>query len=134
MLRLCIICVGVLLSLLGCEDYARPSEPIWNKQACGHCRMLVSDPRFAAQLVTHSHERLYFDDPGCLAAYMHAHPPDVARAWVHSEADWVQTERARFEAGASSPMGYGFVANAKGALDFAAVSRAARERHDQGAP
>lgn len=124
--RLCWLLSVLFIS--GCEDYARPTEPIWNKQPCAHCRMLVSDPRFAAQLVTRAHDRLFFDDPGCLAEYMHAHAQDTEHAWVRSESAWITTERARFSAGASSPMGYGFVPNAEGTLDFAAVSSAALQR------
>lgn len=120
-----------LMLLMGCEDYTRPTEPFWNKQPCAHCRMLVSDPRFAAQLVTHDHDRLYFDDPGCLAAYMHEHAKEVEHAWVHTDSAWISAEGARFSAGASSPMGYGFITSAKGELDFAAVSSAA---HLRGAP
>lgn len=121
-----------LMMLLGCEDYTRASEPVWDKQPCAHCHMLVSDPRFAAQLVTHGHERLYFDDPGCLAAYMQAHPTELERAWVHSDAGWTPTERAHFKSGASSPMGYGFIADATGEHDFAAVSGAASTRRTGG--
>ena len=113
-----------LLSVLGCQDYTRAGEPVWDKQPCAHCHMLVSDPRFAAQLVTHAHERLFFDDPGCLAAYMQAHPAEVERAWVHTDTSWVEARAARFKAGASSPMGYGFIADRAGEHDFAAISRA----------
>jgi copper chaperone NosL len=114
-----------LLSVLGCEDYTRASEPVWDKQPCAHCHMLVSDPRFAAQLVTHAHERLYFDDPGCLAAYAQAHTDEIELAWVHTDAGWTQSSHARFKTGASSPMGYGFIADAAGEHDFAAVRSAA---------
>jgi copper chaperone NosL len=119
--------------LVGCEDYARPAEPFWNKQPCAHCRMLVSDPRFAAQLVTHDHERLFFDDPGCLADYMRAHARAVERAWVHMDSAWISTDGARFSAGASSPMGYGFLPSPSGEHDFAAVCSAAQARRVQGA-
>jgi len=37
---------------------------------CEHCHMTISDPRFAAELVT-THRRIrLFDDAGCLAAYI----------------------------------------------------------------
>jgi copper chaperone NosL len=37
---------------------------------CEHCHMTISDPRFAAELVT-THRRIrLFDDAGCLAAYV----------------------------------------------------------------
>lgn len=123
------LCVAV-----ACEDYANPVEPIWHKQPCDHCHMLVSDPQFAAQLVTRSHERRYFDDPGCLASYVHAHADSVERAWVHRDAGWAVADATHYRAGASSPMGYGFIASDSGELDFAAMSRAALERAAGGAP
>ena len=125
---------ALLCFTMGCQDYAQPSEPVWNKQPCGHCHMLVSDPQFAAQLVTRSHERQYFDDPGCLAAYLRAHADVVEHAWVRSETGWVLAEHARFHAGANSPMGYGFVASASGELDFAAMSGAVFARAAAGTP
>jgi hypothetical protein len=94
----------------------------------------VSDPRFAAQLVTRAHERLFFDDPGCLADYKHVHKHEVERAWVHTDSAWISTEGARFSAGVSSPMGYGYLPSIDGEHDFAAVSSAAQARHAQGAP
>jgi hypothetical protein len=130
-MRVVLCCI---MLLIGCEDYARPTEPFWNKQPCAHCRMLVSDPRFAGQLVTRDHERFFFDDPGCLAAFMHEHTREVERAWVHTDSAWISTEGARFSAGATSPMGYGYVPSANGELDFAAVSSAAQARRVPSAP
>ena len=126
--------VLALLLSAACEDFSRPAEPVWDKQPCAHCRMLVSDPRYAGQLVNRNHERLYFDDPGCLAAYVHSHAAELERAWVHSVSGWVPAERARFSAGQPSPMGYDFLPDPNGEHDFAAVTRAAATRHDRGAP
>jgi copper chaperone NosL len=127
------VALGLLLSA-ACEDHGKPAEPVWNKQPCAHCHMLVSDPRYAAQLVTRSHERLFFDDPGCLAAYVNAHPAEVEHAWVHTGTGWADATRARFSAGQASPMGYGFVPDPAGEHDFTAVTRAATQRRSQGAP
>jgi len=123
-----------MLLLAACEDLSEPAEPVWNKQPCAHCHMLVSDPRYAAQLVTRSRQRLYFDDPGCLAAYLHAHASQVAHAWVYGASGWLRPESARFRADQSSPMGYGFLTDPSGEHDFAAVTRAALAPRDRGAP
>jgi copper chaperone NosL len=120
------------VSVAACDDTTRPLEPVWNKQACAHCHMLLSEPRYAAQLVTDNGERLFFDDVGCLAAYLlRAHSE---RAWVRDGARWVLAQDARFNAGATTPMGYGFAADSEsGSLDFAAVSRAVRVADATGA-
>lgn len=128
------ILIAVMLLLAACEDFTRAADPVWNKQPCSHCHMLVSDPRYAAQLVTKKHERLHFDDPGCLAAYMHDRPGDIERAWVRVDDAWVGIEEARFSPSDSSPMGYGLLADRAGQKDFSAVMSAASARRNPGAP
>ena len=62
-------------------------------EACRHCRMMVSDGRFAAQLVAPGEEPMFFDDVGCLRDFLAGHPDERAgftayvadhrtRAWV----------------------------------------------------
>ena len=133
--RVLLVTAAMLLLLTAaCEDFTHAAEPAWNKQPCSHCRMLVSDPRYAAQLVTRSHERLFFDDPGCLAAYMQEHTSEVEQAWVHLDTSWTRVQDARFSAATSSPMGYGLLADRAGDRDFSAVTQAAMNRRAQGSP
>jgi hypothetical protein len=94
--------------------------------------MLISDPRYAAQLVTRSHERLYFDDPGCLASYMQEHTADVEHAWVHIDDGWTAAESTRFSAAESSPMGYGLRADRTGDKHFSDVTQVALSRRARG--
>jgi copper chaperone NosL len=42
--------------------------------SCQSCRMTVSNPRFAAQLVAPGEEPRFFDDIGCLATYLRQNP------------------------------------------------------------
>jgi hypothetical protein len=118
----------LLCAASACEQLDQPAEPAWNKQACGHCHMLLSDPSTAAQIVNDRGERVFFDDVGCLAAYLADRPRAAHRAWVHLGSQWRQARAARYAAGASTPMGYGFVPRAGGALDFAAVEQAVTAR------
>lgn len=117
-----------LLVFAACDDMTRASEPVWNKQACAHCHMLLSEPRYAAQLVTRTGERLYFDDVGCMASFMAKAATNVAHAWVHVAGKWSPIASARFARSASTPMGFGFVADNAGSLDFSAVERAVSEK------
>lgn len=121
-----------LAPLGGCENADAPQEPAWNKQRCSHCSMVVGDKRFAAQAVTAKGERLFFDDPGCLASYELSHPAP-RRAWVLSEGQWVAADAARFGAGARSPMDYGFEARHDGKLDWVSVKKTAQELSARGA-
>jgi hypothetical protein len=120
------------LLLLGCAPTAAV-DPVWGRQPCAHCRMIVDDRRSAAQLVDNDGERWFFDDAGCLAAWQREHPAQTRRAWVRA-ADaglWLPAESARFATGARTPMGYGFIANAAptdGAVGWDAVAQAAAHR------
>jgi copper chaperone NosL len=62
--------------------------------------MAVSDARFAAQLAAPAEEPMFFDDVGCLRAYLAAAPrlPRGSVAFVadHRTRQWVQASRAHF--------------------------------------
>jgi copper chaperone NosL len=85
--------------------------------ACAHCRMAVSDPRFAAQIVAPSEEPRFFDDIGCLRAYLREHPSasrdQVAYVADHRTAEWVLAADAVFTmaSGIQTPMATGLIAH-----------------------
>ena len=117
------------LALVACEASDRPVDPVWGKQACGSCAMLVSEPPHAAQLVTADGTRVYFDDVGCLAAYLAERSLTPAKMWVRdSSGSWVDARTAKFKSGAKTPMDYGFAWAADGDANFAAVEAAAKKR------
>jgi copper chaperone NosL len=103
-----------------------PVDPHWGKQPCGHCAMLVSTPRYAAQGVRAAGERLYFDDVGCLVTWERDHHEAFTNAWAHDEGTaWLPLETVRFRAGESTPMDFGFAAVATGeGVTFEAVRAA----------
>jgi copper chaperone NosL len=86
--------------------------------ACAECRMTVSSGRFAAQIVAPGEEPRFFDDLGCLAAFLRDHPslPPRAVAYVadHRSGEWVPPASAVFTRvpGLDTPMGSHVVAHA----------------------
>ncbi len=123
------------LLLWACNGRVEPVDPIWGKQACESCRMLVSDPLYAAELVDDGGQHHFFDDIGCLDAYLVEHRRLTPRAmWVRSGSRWVDAVSARYTSGAASPMAYGFVAQEPGPLDFASVRRAAAAHRTESRP
>jgi hypothetical protein len=107
--------VALLWLVAACHDSGdQPLDPVWGKQACDQCAMLVDDPRFAAQAATNDGEHVFFDDVGCLGAWLREHSAVRARAWVRRQERWVPAEEARFAGGARTPMGYGFIVAAEG--------------------
>lgn len=86
--------------------------------ACGSCRMIVSDPRLAAQIVAPGEEPRFFDDLRCLRDFLAgaAPLPPEATAYVadHRTGAWVPARRALYVRAPSiaTPMGSSWAAYA----------------------
>lgn len=89
------------LALAACSrGPAQPSAVDTRNDSCAHCRMTVSDTRFAAQLAAPGEEPRFFDDLGCLRDYLKGRPllPRGSVAFVadHRSREWVRASRAYF--------------------------------------
>jgi copper chaperone NosL len=100
--------VAVALALAACGAPEGVAPIVWDREACAHCRMLIGEPRFAAQLQTGDGRVESFDDPGCLLARLPEAGP-VRALWFHSvrEDRWIPGDAVAFEAVPRTPMGYG---------------------------
>lgn len=126
--------VASLAWALACAKLDQPSDPVWGKEPCADCSMLVSERRFSAQLV-HDGERRYFDDVGCMVLWAEKHGGLPAHAWVHdgTSGPWAPARAARFAEGARTPMDYGLEVRADGALGWEeARDRVLAKRPKQG--
>lgn len=97
-----------------CQKLDEAVDPAWGKQPCAHCAMLVSDKRYAAQVVADG-DRKYFDDIGCMVLWTKERKSAPERAWVRAADRWVDAKGARYVSGAKTPMDFGFEASASGA-------------------
>ena len=95
------IVAAALLATWGCG--VRAPEPVaidTRNDACAWCRMSVSDPAFAAQLLAPGEEPRLFDDVGCLRDYLNEEKtlPRGAVAFVadHRTREWVPAGRATY--------------------------------------
>ena len=106
--------VGLVVAACGPADGPQPI--VYDREPCAHCRMLISEPRFAAQLQTQDGEVESFDDPGCLLAVLAARSPRVRALWFHHvhEDRWLDAAHVAFEEMERTPMGYGLGAVAAG--------------------
>lgn len=122
------VLVGALLAA-ACRPAEGPRPIVYDGEACAHCRMLISEPRFAAQLVGKDGSVASFDDPGCLLAYQEDRAEAAADLWFHHlrEDRWLSGEQVAFEAIDETPMGYGLGAVDAGSAGALSLS-AARER------
>ncbi len=109
--------IAALLLAAGCSRAPPAPAPLDTRHdACARCRMMVSDARFAAQLVAPGEEPRFFDDVGCLRDWLRDHPRLPARtvAYVadHRTRAWARAANAvyaRVEA-IATPMGSHLVA------------------------
>lgn len=132
MLRAFALAAVLALSGLACETSTTPEEPVWGKQPCAACAMLVSDPASAAQLITHDGNRVYFDDVGCMAAYVLERSDPPKKMWVRdANGKWLDARSATYKTGARTPMDYGFLPSPDGDADWHRVELAARERKEK---
>lgn len=78
----------------------RPAALDTKHDACRSCRMPVSDPKVAAQLVAPGEEALFFDDIGCLRDFLGSarapKPGAVAFVADHRTGAWVAAGDAVF--------------------------------------
>ncbi|MEY4591128.1 MAG: hypothetical protein RIR18_23 [Pseudomonadota bacterium] len=130
-------------ALSACKTSTWPegmTEIKWDRDTCSRCSMVISDRRFAAEIVGATQANgaqqtvFKFDDPGCLAFWLKEKAdkyPWMAEAATHiwiadfnsknrEEMVWLDPKRAYFIT-RNSPMGYNFAAVGSplaGALDF----------------
>jgi copper chaperone NosL len=81
------LCAVVLAAavMVGCSAPG-PGPIQYDSDVCDHCHMTISDPAFAAQLVTRSGKVYRFDDPTCLASFVASSsvaPADVHSIWMN---------------------------------------------------
>ena len=99
---------------------AGPRPIAYGRDECAYCRMVVSDPRFGAALVTSIGRTIVFDSVECLASWYTLSRGDggreVARTlWVsdfNHPGTLLEASRARYlrVPGPASPMGKGLLA------------------------
>jgi copper chaperone NosL len=114
--RLASAIVLFALVLAGCRPAPRPV--VEGRDACAHCRMTITDARFAAELVTRKGKVHVFDSIECLATHVaeQAVPlEEVHSAWVtdFAESDtFLRAAEARYVRAESvrSPMGMNLAA------------------------
>ena len=103
-----------LVPLLGCGASEIKPVDIFPEDMCAHCRMAVSDQRFAAEIISDAREPFKFDDIGCMEDFQkeNSNLKIAARFFKDYETkNWIVPERATIvETSVFTPMGSGKVA------------------------
>lgn len=102
----------------GCKPKKEGPEPIrWGREVCEICGMIISDPRYGAEVRGGPDKRLAkFDDIGDAVHWLDMQSwksePDV-EFWVmdsNNGEDWLDARVAYYHPDTVSPMDYGFAA------------------------
>ena len=100
------------------------------KFQCSECGMLINDLNFASQVVAPDGKTWFFDDHGCMAAWISARPfKDDAIIWVKDlpSGAWIDGKVAWYSSTDQTPMSYGFGAYrtpGEGLIAFAVMQQA----------
>ena len=115
------LALAASLALACCSGPLAPFALDTRNDACAWCRMAISEPRFAGQLVAPSEEPKLFDDIGCLGHYVSgalALPKgSVAYVADHRTQAWVRAGAALYTRvdSLATPMGSHLLAHADAA-------------------
>lgn len=108
---LLLLVIPALLQLSGCISQ-EPAEINYHSDECTYCKMVISDSRFASQIVSEKGRSYPFDSMECMAAYSIHNPEmvDGSRFYVSdltNAGNWLSLEEALlYESGeVQSPMG-----------------------------
>lgn len=107
---------SMLLIFLACDR--GPQEIRIGQQECDHCRMMISQEQFAAQLVTQQGRQYAFDAIECMAAFVDqgdGQDLEIHSLWVPdflNPGSWIPAEAATYlqSDGLRSPMALNFSA------------------------
>lgn len=105
------------LWLLATACSQEPAEIHYGSDECAHCKMMITDNRFASQMVTEKGKAYKFDAIECMTAYAREHPEtsDGALRYVSNYNEggtWLPATKAQYVKSevVNSPMGESLLA------------------------
>lgn len=102
----------------GCKERKKGLfEPVhWDRDVCERCKMVLSERKYAAEIVNPETGKVYkFDDIGCATLWLEEeHIPwkDRAKIWVTDAktGKWLDARKALYTDDSITPMAYGIAA------------------------
>lgn len=108
-----IMAAVLLLIALACQADQKP-QAIEAHDTCTSCKMAISQPRYAAEVVDKNGNAYKFDDIGCMLRYLRNHKLPQHRIYVmdYVSQQWLEAESAIFlkSEAIESPMASGLAA------------------------
>jgi len=109
--------VGLILIVLMSACSQEPAEIHYGSDECAHCKMMITDPHFASQIVTEKGKAIKFDAIECMAVYHRNHSEELkgAKLWVNNynkHGQWLMAPNVQFVKSevVNSPMGESLLA------------------------
>ncbi len=108
-----------LFVIYGCGDGRKAGEAQsihWDRDMCERCKMVVSERKFAAEVIDPRSDKVYkFDDIGCAVLWLEEERipwADEAVIWVTdaSTGEWLNARKALYTDDSITPMAYGIAA------------------------
>ena len=103
----------------GCEQKVTTElkEVHWDRDMCGRCTMVVSERKFAVQVINpETGKSRMFDDIGCTVLWFAEERipwADKAKIWITDAetGEWIDARNAFYDTDSLTPMGFGFGAH-----------------------
>jgi copper chaperone NosL len=106
---------GIFLLITACSQ--EPATIHYGSDECVHCKMMITDPQFASQIVTDKGKAYKFDAIECMAVYQRQHSNELegAKLWVNNydnPGEWLDASKAQYVKSEviKSPMGESLLA------------------------
>ena len=135
MIRFLVLLISFNVLLACSEQNTGPVKVHWDRDTCERCRMVVSDPKHAAQVRYRDEKnksRIHsFDDIGCAVIWLDKQAwrdAESTEVWVtdHRDGKWIDATKAFYITGQITPMEYGLGAQdsaAEGSLDYTGAKK-----------
>lgn len=107
------ISIALALALLAAACARGPEQVLWGVEECAHCQMMISDDRFAGQIMDARGRTWKFDAVECMPAFLAEFDGGEYAAWVSDgPSGWTPVDEAYFvhSPRVHSPMGGGLIA------------------------
>ncbi|NGP88769.1 nitrous oxide reductase accessory protein NosL [Fodinibius halophilus] len=109
------ILLVLFMLVVACSQ--EPEEVHYGSDECAHCKMMITDDRFASQIVTDKGKAIKFDAIECMAVYHRNHDSELkdAKLWVSNyekPGQWLEASKAQYVKSevVNSPMGESLLA------------------------
>jgi len=108
--------LSVVIGLVACQSHASQPVEITAEDMCTHCRMAISEKRYAAQFLDEDGQASKFDDLGCMMTYLRTRKGQDRIAYYYvvdfDSRQWITAYQAYFVHSSqyTTPMGGATVA------------------------